>query len=592
ITFSEPVASFDENLNPKYIIVNYEYYSNNITNNSVVGAKLTQPIPFVDANIGGSYIRENSSNPYQLYGASISKKFDKALDFMAEYANSNFESKSGNAYRVGLTSNPFQELTLSGEYQLVDNSFVNKAGASFMPGSERYSARGAYKPFSSTDLSLDYNQERNFELKQTNKIFNARVSQDLFSNVFSLGFEGRVVPDPKQATKDIFAGLLNFGYKTPNFNNLSFNLTRSQNILQTVDRTRPSTTTLGMDYQITSNLKAFGKFGLMEQDNKFIPATSFGFDTNVNNDLAYLNSMNLGLKYQLDGMINDKSSQTRIGLNNKLTILPGLLVGGSFESIFGAGPILNVSDDHYAWSASAEYSPSNLGLRTSIKYDGRNGLRESHLLNVNLAGALGDDFGVFGRYNINSSKELSRRANTDSVVGMVYRPLNNDYFNALFKYNLRKSNSGVGLLSDVTSNIFSLEGFWQPNYYLEVSSFFKLKNSVDETQGYDPQFSNIPYAALRTQYKLDYNFDLALELRGQYQVENKDLKMSISPEIGYFPVKDLRIGFGYYIGPSMDLELAGTAFVDQGPYINMALKFDSIGALWNSQGIIAKKDIK
>lgn len=592
ITFSEPVASFDEGLNRNYIVVTYEFYSANIVNNSVVGAKIKQPIPFIDVNVGGSYIRENAQSPYQLYGATISKKIDKAFDFMAEYANSNFENSSGNAYRVGVSSSPIQEINLSGEYQLVDKNFVNKAGASFVPNSERYSARGSFKPFSSTDLSFDYNQETNFDLKQTNRIFNSRVSQDIFSNLFSLGFEGRVVPDPKKNNKDMFAGLLNFGYKTPTFNNISLNLSRTQNLLQTVDRTRPTMNTLGLDYQITSNIKAFTKLSLMEIDNKFVPAASAGFDTNLSNDLNYLNAMNLGLKYQLDGMLNDKSSQTRIGLNNKLTVLPGLILGGSFENIWGAGPILNVADDHYAWSTSVEYVPTNLGLRASAKYDGRNGQRESHLLNLNLAGSVGDDFGVFGRYNINASKELARRANTDAVLGMVYRPLNNDYFNALFKYNLNKSNSGVGLLSERTSNIFSLETYWQPNYYLEFSSALKLKSSIDETQGYDPQFSNIPFALLRTQYKLDYNFDLSLELRGLYQVENKDLKLSMSPEIGYYPVKDFRIGFGYYLGPSMDLELAGSTFVEQGPYINMALKFDSIGALWSSQGIVTKKDIK
>lgn len=599
ITFSQPVASFDENLNPNYIVVNYEYYSNNIVNNSVLGGKITQNIPFVDANIGASYIKENADSPYQLYGVNFSKKFDKAFDFMAEYANSTFEEKSGttsgalngNAYRLGLSINPFEELNVLGEYQLVDKSFVNRAGASFMPGSERYSLRGVYKPFSTTDLSFDYNQERNFELNQTNKIFNSKIAQNLFSNIFSVGFEGRVVPDITKPNKDIFAGLINLGYKTPTFYNISLNANRAQNILQTVDRTRPTTTTVGLDYQITSNIKAFGKAGIMEQDNKLIPTTVFGFDTNLTNDLNYLNAMNLGVNYQLDGIVNDKASQTRIGLNNKLTVLPGVMVGGSFESINGANPILNISDDHLAWSTSVDVAPAGLGFRASAKYDGRNGLRESHLLNLNLAGALGEDFGLFGRYTDNYSKDLSRRANTDAVLGMVYRPIDFDFFNALFKYNLRKNTLGIGLLSDTTSNIFSLEGYWQPNFNLEISSFLKLKNGVDKTDGYDPQYSNIPYAELRTQYKLDYNFDLALELRGQYQMENKDLKLSIAPEIGYFPVKDLRVGFGYYVGPSMDLELAGTTFVEQGPYINVALKFDTIGDLWSSQGIVAKKDL-
>lgn len=633
ITFSEAVSTFDENLNENWIVINSEYYNNSITNNAILGANLRQPLPFLGAFVGASYIKEiagqnaPNSDPsvankdYQLYGFNLGNKIGENIELIGEYANSNYENKTGSAYRAAIASKPFDNLSLNGEYQYVEPSFMNRAGTGFSQGNERYSARFNYKPFTSTDFTIDYNRDKILASpsnvspsttqatsnNNTTQILNSRLAQELYSNIFSVGLEGRNFADPKKPNSTLYAGLLNLGYKTPTFWGMSLNATREQNILADVDRTRPTATTVGLDYQVLSNLKLFAKQSLLEvidpNTNKASAGyiSAVGIDTGYATDFALLNSMNVGAKYQIDGQIGAREAQNRIGLNNKIGILPGLSVGLNYERVIGqTANVANFSDQYNAYSFSADFAPTWLGLRASGKYDVRDGTRASNLYALNLAGSLGDDFGLFGRYSYADSKDVIRRNNTDARFGVAYRPINSDFFNALFQYNLRGSVSGIGNVSTVTNNIFSLETYFQPSYYWEIFTTFKLKNSFDLTEGkYDgekitfaPQSSNISLGALRITYKFNYNFDLATEFRIMTNFENFQNTFDFSPELGYYPIKDIRVGVGYNLFGYNDRDLTTSNYMAQGPYVNLALKFDTIGDLWASQGIFTKKTLQ
>lgn len=637
VTFSQPVPSFDQNLNPNYIVISYDYYPNftntaspsvptninsldNSLNNMLVGARIQQPLNFLGAYVGGTYIREfSSANPYQLFGANIGSKIGDNFDFIAEYANSsgvlinqnpgnntttttnNGTSATGSSYRAALNYKPFDSLMLNGEYQFIEPTFLNRTGSSVTPGSERYNLKGTYKPFTSTDISLEYNRNNVFSSNQLLQTMNAIVRQDIFAHNVSVGLEGRNFPDPKDNSKFLNAGLLNLTYKSPTFFNISLNASREQNFLGDVDQLRPTMTTLGADYAITDNIKLFAKQSFLERE-KLVTATAVGVDTGFTRESNFLNAVNVGAKYQIDGSLDGRSGQTRIGLNNKLNVLPELALGLNYERVMGESKaqVLNLGDtDYNAWSVSADYTPQNIGLRASGKYDLRDGARGSQLYSFNAAGAVGDDFSLFGRFNHNVSNELSRRGNTEGLFGLAYRPLSHDYFNGLLKYQVRRTNMGINQLSDVFSNTFSFEGFIQPSYSWELYTKLALRNSVDTTEGFNPVSSNLTLGLARLTHKFMYNFDGVLEYRNLGQWETKTNYNEVSAEIGYFPIKDLRVGLGYNFLMYSDSEkrdnfkdILGSNYTSQGPYVNLTMKLDSLGSWWGQQGVFAKKDMK
>jgi len=590
IIFTQPVQSFDENLNPNFIVVLYEYFPSNFSN-SVVGLKFNQPLLF-GATLGGSYIREISdTTPYQLIGLTLGEKLGDYLHLFGEYANSFGDNKYGSSYRLGLQSEPLKNLRLRGEYQFVEKDFINRTGASFIPGSDRYLLNMDYKPFDSTSLMLNYDRSKNFETKQEIQTLRSGLTQDIFSHKLNLSVEGRNFPDPQKKDQNLYAGIAALGYQSPEFYGFSLNATREQNLLTSSDPTRPSATTIGADYKLFGNTKIFAKQSLLEAKN-LTSSTIVGIDTGYTNaENPFLNAINTGVKYQIDGAIDGRASQSRIGLNNRISVIPSVALGVAYERIFGSNPILNISDDHNAWSFSAEYLPTNIGVKASAKYDLRDGNNPSSMINLNAAGALGDDFGLFGRYTQNFAANVTRRAFSEGLFGLAYRPVSHDYFNALLKYEIKRRNEGIGFISDITNNIFALESFIHPAYQWEVYTKLAWKNSLDKTDSFSTISSNIGLALGRVTWKYNYNFDLVGEVRNLTQFETMTVNNDFTAEIGYFPIKDLRVALGYNLFGYADKDLLTSNYTAQGPYINLAFKLHKLGNIWGQEQIITKKDL-
>jgi hypothetical protein len=592
IIFSQPIPSVDENLNPNFIIITYEYYPQELSN-SIIGAKLSQPLGF-GLTLGGTYVRElNPSLPYQLAGVSLTEKIGDNFDISAEYANSFFENKYGASYRAGLSAKPLENLSLKGEYQFVEKDFSNRTGNSFAPGTERYFGKLDYKPFDTTSVNLEFNRDKNFTSGHLLQALNGRVNHDIFSHILTGGLEFRQFSNPQNINQIDNSALAILNYKSPSFFNISLNASREQNLLSTQDFTRPTQTSIGLDYAITNNLKLYAKQAFFERE-KLTTATIIGADTTFNTGLDVFNSLNMGAKYQIDSTIDGRSSQTRIGFNNRINLIPELALGINFERVNGNNPNLNIAMDetYNAWSFSTEYFPKQIGLRASAKFDLRDGLRASNLFNFNVAGALGDDFGIFGRFMYNNSNELVRTHNMDSLFGIAYRPLNSDFFNALFKYQLRKNHDGLEFSSDVLNNIFSFEGFFQPSYYWEIYTKLAWKNSYDMTKGFNPIYSNIGLGLARITYKIAYNFDIVGEYRNLAQIETGTFLNDFTTELGYFPMKDLRLGLGYNFFGYTDKDLITSNYSAQGPYIALTFKLGNFGDIWGQNNVLTKKDLK
>ncbi|MEK7434006.1 MAG: hypothetical protein AABZ74_12790 [Cyanobacteriota bacterium] len=687
IVFSQPVPINEGGNAQTYnvIVVNYEHYPKDAGSGSVVGGKFKQPLG-LGISVGGSYVKElpqskekNSIftleqekamaiSDYQLWGANISEKLGDNLDFIFEYANStavietdvdgkplitkiieeNTKLKkenpllpekvasiknttrtvNGNSYRAALSSKPIEGLTLQGEYQRADLDFINRTGASFTPGANRYIARGDYKFLTGTNLSLDFNRSEVFDSiaklqnGQILQTLTSKIGQTFFGNNISLGYENRLFPNAIDQKKTSSGHLLNLAYRSPSFFNLSFNAGRDQNLAE-VDISKPTTTYVGADYNLGSGMKLFAKYNLYDvlQDvktNKIATAgaLSVGIDSGFNNNESdFFNSVNVGAKYKMDGFMDPRTAQNTYGLNGKFGILPGLSLGGGWDWITGKAPT-GFSENYTAWSATADFAPSYSLIRASAKVDFRLGDRPTELYSLNLGGAITDDIGLFGRFNHTKSTEVERPLTTEGVFGFAYRPIETDYFNALGKYQIKRDYSGGGVaLSNTLKHVPSLEVVFEPSREWEIFVKGATKISYDKTEipTLDPKltntqeaFSNIGLGVLRGTYKFAYNFDIIGEYRALADLNDRKINNDVSLELGYYPIKNLRIGIGYnFFGGSGSIgdvikdndalqktimDIYSRNYLSNTAYINMSYHFDSIGQLWQSQGIFTKKD--
>ena len=627
ITFSQPIPSYDKDLNPNYIIVLYDHYKSESAN-SVAGINIKQQLP-LGASIGGSFVNEllDQGKPYRIWGVNLSEKINSSFDIMGEYANSYFENKYGSAYRLSLISKPWDTISLNAEYQRADKSFDNRTGASVTPNSERYNARGDYKPFSTTSIQLDYSRDNNFDtnsLLQTGKL---NAIQDVLGNSFNLALEGRNFPNPtdpiKDSSKNLNAALITLGYRTPTFYGIALNIGRDQNLLTSIDNTKPTATNFGADYTLPNGMKLFAKESIFEKDAIFqnskkikdkelIFAHSLGLDTTFSNkDWDYFNNNTLSTKYQIDGAIDGRSAQHLLGLNNRLNVTSDLFLGLSYERVMfdktnPTRTLLNIDDDHNSTSVSVEYLPKNLGVKSSARYEIRDGKNPTNLISLNSAGAIGDDFGLFGRFMLmNNPNDVARPNSTDGLFGLAYRPLSHDYFNGFLKYEIKNKTEGQGVSANVFSNIFSFEGIIQPDSTWDINTKFALKNTLDivdlskilvdsENPKTKQTQSNIILGMTRVTYRFLYNFDVASQLRSEWQPETNQLKNDLALEMGYYPIKDFRVGIGYNFMGANDFDkdlINNTGYTAQGPYISVNFKVGQIWNIWGQNGEITKKDL-
>ncbi|MFN8674408.1 MAG: hypothetical protein U0457_20305 [Candidatus Sericytochromatia bacterium] len=652
IIFSQPVPINDNGDDKTYnvIVVTYDYYPKDISSGAVFGGKINQPIAF-GASVGGSFVKELSNKePYQLWGLNISEKLGDNFDLIGEYANSVSDISlpdgkkqkdiQGQSFRVAFSSKPIDGLSLQGEYQNANKDFVNRTGASFTPGGERYTGRGNYKFATGTDLSLDFNRSKIFDAVDKNQIGNtlqtltSKVAQDFWGNNISLGYENRLFPKPTNAKETALGQLAIIGYKSPNFFNFSFNAGREQNFGE-IDSSKPTTSYVGLDYNLGSNMKIYtkgnmydalipAKDGTSKQTTSPAFSATIGIDGGFNiNESDYFNSVNVGGKFKTDRLQNERDGQNTFGTNAKIGILPGLSIGGNWDYVFGKAPT-GYGDNYNAYSFNFDYAPNYALIRASGKYDIRVGNMPSQLYSLNLGGGITDDIGLIGKFNHSISSDSERKLTTEGIFGLAYRPLNFDWINGLARYQIKRDYLGAGILSNTLRHVPSLEIVLEPmrnlEFFLKGAVRIGEENTVIEKKEFISN-SNILLGVLRGRYKFAYNYDFIAEYRNKYDFnpagyidpntnEYKDLKETIHTinlEFGYSPIKNLRLAIGYnylmsdtssdsFTGKNKILTddikyIYSTNYITSGPYMNMSMDFDGVTSLWKNLGIFTKKDL-
>ncbi len=125
ILFKKPILAFDENFNPRHIVVTYECRSAD-DNNVIAGIRPT--IELADSLMMGvtAVIQDEGEHNYSLVGVDLAGHLYKDLFIESEYAHSEkFIVGSGDAFRFKLMGRHDRMLRWSAYYRDIDESFFN-----------------------------------------------------------------------------------------------------------------------------------------------------------------------------------------------------------------------------------------------------------------------------------------------------------------------------------------------------------------------------------------------------------------------------------------------------------------------------------
>jgi len=279
-------------------------------------------------------------------------------------------------------------------------------------------------------------------------------------------------------------------------------------------------------------------------------------------------------EYRLaDGSAGHRNQQV-MGLKNKFQVMEGLTANLAGEYLSTVSGRKNAGEpDAFAAAMGLENLPKDdlkltgrLEHRHEIVDDGT----DSYLAEVAGAYKIHPDYSLLVRERYFLEKQGGDENRTSRLlVGLAYRPLDNDRFNALgkieYKYD-KRSTTGPGAATD--SFIFSTEGVYQLTRTLQVMGKYAGKLEKED------RFSTYTdLVAARVMIDLTDRFDFGAEYRmlTSHRIDTRLHGGAV--ELGYRVVSRLWLSVGYSFD-RFDEDLAGDSYRGEGPYVKLRFKFD------------------
>jgi hypothetical protein len=601
ILFKAPIQSVDANLNPVYIRVAYEV-SNGGPSYWVGGIDArVKVVP--DVTLGGTIIRDqNPVTRGTLGGANFLWAPNKETTLIGEVAQTQSDlAGTGGAHRIELKHNDPRVQAKVYAVQ-TDNSF-NNPSSTYTAGASEYGAKISAAFDAKNRLVID-------ALKTT-------TAGSTILSPLSIPLVGVPEAVPGGASRQGESIALEHTLKkkvkvTAGVRHVDANDVATQTLAvgavpneytsarlrvdtpvpnqpraaafaqyeQAIDDTDRKDLTVGGTYQVAPQTKIYGTYqtsNSLSGDYALNPSqqnqlTSIGIDT------TYMQDGKLFDEYRVGDGIDGRTAEAALGLRNLWTLAPGLGVSTSVQEIHPISGV--VTDTATALTAALQYT-ANPDWKGSTKVEwSKSETAETWLSSVGAAVKLNPD--VTGLARAVYNEQLGLGATVGSVylrqgqVGVAYRPVDNDVWNALAWIEYKRSfNStlGTGLDIDESADIFSTHVNYQVDADWNINGRYAIKRAVDYEAGI-----TTPYTAqilgARSVWDLNAHWDAGL----QYFIETGDIgasrQQAIGGEVGYLVMENVWLSIGYNILGFTDPDLTSEDYTQRAFYLRLRIKFD------------------
>nr|MBP7342373.1 hypothetical protein [Syntrophaceae bacterium] len=593
LLFKGPIPSHDADGNPLYIVTTYECRTEGKKYLIYGGRGAFKITNWLEVGATG-ILEEKAISNYELFGGDVTLKLPGKTTVKAEYVhtrglfdiNSAWEAKPGDGWLIEAESRPFAKLSLTGFYRQLNDYFLNPSATDAVRGTRKFGFDAAYELWPDLNLKAKYLDEEDRINNASHRLASVgavkKFTKTSISAELSHETAENVTPTPAQ-TPFTPGGLLNGvpfmnAYELPKratFAKLALEhelfsrLTVSASHKQDLGSEGYFVSQAGLSYQINKLNRVYIREEFARYEDGKQTRTLIGAESQVIKNTTAYQEFRLA-----DGSAGHRNQQV-IGLKNKLSLAKGLTTNIAAEYLSTLSGQKNVNEpDAYAVAGSLEYLPND-----DLKFTGRaehrheiveNGT-DSYLAEVGAACKLHPDFSLLLRERYFLEKKGAANENHTSrlLVGLAYRPLENDRFNALgkieYKYDKRTA-SQPAYATD--SFIFSTEGNYQFTPRLQMTGKYAGKLEKEETFS-----SYTDLIAARVMYDLTERFDVGIEYRMLTSHAINTRLHGGAVELGYRIIKNLWVSAGYSFD-KFDADLAGDSYQGQGPYLKLRFKFD------------------
>jgi len=638
ILFTRAISSVDANLNPQSIRVTYEVDSG--------GAKFLVAGTDVQVKVGDhlqlgvvSSIDQSPINRRKLSAVTAIARLGENTTLASELVRTDSDlNGTGQAGRLEMRYQD-EKLAAVALASKTDTTFDNP-GASAAAGHTEVSARAEYKVDDTTAVRSEaiYSKDAIFAAQQ--KSATVTLQKKLTDTVVAevglrhgqtnagatAGFDyGQTSTYNGTTGGSVGAGSVTALGATPNQSTLTTvrgrlttqvpGLAQAQVFVegeQNIGEADRRALAVGGNYAITDKTRLYGRYEIissLQGPATLGTATSnnvgiFGVESN------YMEGGRVYNEYRLTDTIDGRSAQAALGIRNTVKVTDTIRLTGGVEHTRNLSGYANSGNAGTGYAGGLGESTAIIGgaeymterIKTSGIFEARNGSdADTRLFSAGLGYKIDVEWSLLARALLSDSQgkganEGNARRLTRNQIGMAYRPVDQDVWNALARYEHKSQHIGATGTAAGAANASAFDGsaFNRATVPGTTSTdIISTHLNINPERGnyvtaryagkisrVDDGFLVSAYWAhlLQARYTRDLNKDWDIGLQaGLLYGKGGGLQRTAGAEIGYQVTKNLWLSGGYNFIGLTDHDLTAGQYTSKGVYIRLRFKFDETG---------------
>ncbi len=595
--FHQPIQTFDSNLNPTYIVAEYESDDNKDAKLSYGGRAAYKPNE--QTEIGLTHIHEgNVGNIGNLTGVDATYNYDAKTKIRTEYAETSSTlsgvKNSGDAWLVEATRQ--DEKTNARVYAREQQSgFGLGQQAAGENGTRKMGADGTYKLNLETQLQSEAYQQETLSTGEKRNVADAKVQWQKDALTADAGL--RVVQDNNvqtnnssdpttQTSKQAIAGV-------------SYALFEKKLVLHADVATSisgssessdfPNSLRLGADYKLNQQTTLFATQEFAEGTNIKANTTRVGMRTNpwqggemsaaLGNEIQQdsdrlFASMGLTQRWQinehwqadagLDRSQTVKNTGTQLNTNVPLVSGGGLNgVAGDTSDFTAASIGAHYSDKLWSANSRAEYRTSSTDDKVNLLAGIQRNLDGGRSV---AAGFTYTDISGTSANTINST-------DLDIRVSAAYRP-NDSSLIWLDRLDYISNNTADIINGDNAKKLVNnFNANYMPNRHMQIALQYGSKYVIDDISGSSYKgYTDLLGVELR--YDVTAKWDVGIHGSMLHSWNGGQRDYAIGTSVGYNVMENAWVSVGYNIRGFTDNDFSDAEYRVKGFYFNVRVKFD------------------
>lgn len=378
---------------------------------------------------------------------------------------------------------------------------------------------------------------------------------------------------------------------------------------------------VGGNYAVTDKTRIYGRYELVSSlyGPDELTASSSNNVGILGIESSYMEGGRVYSEYRLADSLDGRAAQAATGVRNTFKISEGLSVTGGIEHTRQLGGYRNSGNNGtgYANGSGLGQSTAITGgveylterMKTSGVLEARRGDdANTRLFSAGFGYKLDRSWSLLARSVISDSEGQGTNAGNERhlsrhQIGLAYRPVDTDSWNALMRYERRServmgTGSSTGALDG--GSVFgagygnaSLPGSTSAdivsahlNYNPRPGTVINGRYAAKWSRADDGLLKSTYWAhLLQARYTQDINKDWDFGVQaGLLYGKGGALQKTMGVELGYQVMKDLWVSAGYNFVGLKDRDLTANEYTSKGAYIRLRFKFDETGLGFPSAG--------